>query len=236
VPSDLARLEGEEYKKFASGYYEKVLGEDVIVEFSGDSIEELSQRASEIAEARKPIPIILTTAQADEPPLKHSFLINRSYVRDDGVRLFELVVYGPKDPKAWKEKMDKIAREHQPKPASPTEQQEFMQKAVKRTMGEMERTIMSAISKPPEGLGFASMDEFRTFFEENKKKFATDRKFNEFYRAEIKSRTEKARAIRREELVRKPPHNASQMPSILTDMMTSSLGLSEGTGGCLQTP
>lgn len=218
-PGELEHMGEEERKKYTQ-YYEKVISEDFVVEFESDNLESLGERLRQIAEANKARPIIIKTTNADELPLKHSFLIERSYVRDDERRMFEIIVFGPKNPAAWKEKMARAFRERRVEPASPSEQQEFRQKAARRMMAELEKTIMSAVSRPPEGLGFASMDEFRAFFEENRKKFANDREFSEFYEAEMRSRTEKARAIRREELVHKPLYYASRIPSMLNDEMT----------------
>ena len=124
---ELTGMEQEERKRFATGYYDKVLSEDFIEEFESDSPEDLGERARQRAEANKPQPIIVITTNADELPLKHSFLIKRSYVHDDELRMFEIIVFGPKDPSAWKEREEKAFREKKAEPASPLEQQEFMQ-------------------------------------------------------------------------------------------------------------
>lgn len=219
-PSDLAQMEGEEHSKFASSYYEKILAEDVIEEFESDSVELLGERTAQIAEANKPRPLIITTRNADELPLKHSFLISRSYLSDDEKGVFELIVYGPKDPVAWKEKTEQSERRIESKPFSMSEQQEFMQKAAKRMFEEAATNLVSPSFNPFQGLGFASMDEFSAFFAEKRRTFATEEEYNEFYISDMRRRQEEGRARRREELVRKPPYYASQMPSILNDEMT----------------
>jgi hypothetical protein len=213
-------MDEEEYKKFSSGFYEKVLAEDVIEEFESDSVELLGDRISQIAEANNPRPLLITTSNADVLPLKHSFLIKRSYLPDDEKGIFELIVYGPKDPVAWKAKVEESARKIESKPLSMSEQQEFMQKAAKRMFEEFEKNLTSPSSKPFQGLGFASRDEFRAYFAEKRRIFATEEEYNEFFVAEMRRRTEEGRARRREELIRKPPYYASQMPSMLNDEMT----------------
>lgn len=219
-PDELAQMAEEERRRFGSGYYEKVLSEDFIDELESDSLEDLGERIRQAAEANIPQPIIVTMENADELPLRHSFLIKRSYVRDDEQRMFEIIVFGPNDPAAWKEKVDRTFRERKVEPASPSERQEFMQKAVKRMMGHMEKILMESVNKPPEGLGFATWEEFQAFNEDNKKRFATEKEFDEFYRVEMNSRHEKARAKRREELVNKPPYYASRLASEIRDEMT----------------
>jgi hypothetical protein len=214
-------MEGEEYKKFSSGFYEKVLEEDVIEEFDSDSVELLGDRIVQIAEANDPQPLLITTSNADVLPLKHSFLIRRSYVPDDEKRLFELVVYGPKDPVAWKAKLEEdSARRTESKPLGMSAQQDFMNRATKRMFEEVEKNLASPSSAPFQGLGFASMDEFRAFFEDKRRNFATKEEYNQFFIAEMKRQWEEGRARRREELVRKPPYYASQMTSMLNEQMT----------------
>ena len=220
---ELAQMEGEERKKFSTGYYEKVFAEHVLEEITADTLEYLGERISEIAEAHSPNPVIVTASNADNLPLKHSFLIKRSYVPDDEKRIFELILYTPKNPVAWREKLDKAAREWEAKRLSPAEQEEFMQKSLKHTLQEVEKDLASLQNDPLKVLGSVGNDELRASFAELRSKraeFETDEQFQNYFVSEWKKRTEVARARRREELTRKPPYYASHLPSMLNDEMT----------------
>ena len=222
-PSDLAQMEGEERKKFASGYYEKVLAEDVIEEFESESVEHLGERTIQLVEAHNPKPLIITTSNADELPLKHSYLVKRSFVPDDEQRIFELVVYEPKDPVAWQESLKMSANKQETKRLSPAEQQEFMQKAFTRVFEETEKALDYVSGKSPGGPGFPGGDELRTIYSDLQSKrgnFATDEAFANYFVSEFGKRMHTARARRREELIRKRPYYASQMAIMLNDDMT----------------
>jgi hypothetical protein len=222
-PNDLAQFKGDEYKKFASGYYEKVLAEDVIGEFESDSVELLGERIMQMAEANKLRSLIVTTSDADELPLKHSYLIRRSFVPDDEKGVFELIVYGPKDPVAWNAKLEESARRTEARRLSQSEQQEFMQKAVKHMFEETEKALDYVSGKSPSGPGFPGGDELRTIYADLQSKradFATNEEFANYFVSEFRKRSDIARARRREELIRKPPYYASQMPRMLNDEMS----------------
>jgi hypothetical protein len=222
-PGDLAQMEEGERKKFASGYYEKVLAEEIIAEFESDTVGLLGERIVEIAEANKLRPLIVTTTDPDELPLKHSYLTTRSYVPDDEQRIFELIVFGPKDPVAWQQELDNRASKREAKRLSPSEQQEFKQKAVKRMVEETEKTVAYLSGRSPGGPGLPDGEELRTIYAELQSKrgdFATDEEFANYFVSEFGKWSDAARARRREELIRKPPYYASQMSLMLNDGMT----------------
>lgn len=119
--------------------------------------------------------------------------------------------------------MRKAAQESDARRATPAEQQEFMENAVKSIFEESAKTFASSFEKTLKQLGcFANNDEFRAYFadiESQRSNFATEEQFQQFYSEEWKKRTDEARARHREELVRKPPYWAGLLSKTINDEM-----------------
>ncbi len=223
-PQETAGMDAAEFERIQASGYEKILDEEVVEEFVAADLAQLSERVSRIAEAYKPDPIIVQMPEsADEPSVKHSFLINRGYLSDDVNGIFETIIFRPKDPEAYRERMKKAAQESDARRATPAEQREFMEGAVKSIFEESAKTFASSYDKTLKQLGFANNDEFRAYFanlESKRGDFATEQKFHEYCASEWEKRIEPARASHRAELLRKPPYWAGLLSKTLNDEMT----------------
>ncbi|MGI0012400.1 MAG: hypothetical protein ACREBU_03000 [Nitrososphaera sp.] len=223
-PQEIAGMDATEYERIKASGYEKLLDEEVVDEFVAEDLGQLRDRTSRIAEACKPDPIIVKVPDSTvDLSIKHSFLITRAYLPDDSDGIFETIIFRPKDPEAYQEKMRKGTQKFEARRATPAEQQEFMENAVKSIFEESAKTFASSYEKTLKKLGFANNNEFGAYFvgiESKRGNFSTEEQFQQFYAAEWKKRTDEARARHRAELAGKPPYWAGRLSSVLNDEMT----------------
>lgn len=209
---ELALMEMNGCERVSASLYEKVLNEEFIKDITATDIKHLRREISMMVDECAPNPIIVKTLGNNEDPIvKHSFLTGRGYRVTDAHAVLETILYRPKNPELYRQRMEKENKGVAPK--RPTEAE---------TAAIREKAIPFLMKGSLKGIGFTSEEDLMAFSRDlfaRRLEFADEDQFLNFLRMEF---DKQIRKVRGREMV---PSSSSasdlvNLSSILNDEMT----------------